>query len=383
MAEAGPAAAMRRTRATVTLYAALGCLGYVLTGLGVVLPELRDGLGLSRLEVALYPSAFAVGLLVVGAAGERFARALGARALPLALAALVGGALLLATGLDRALSGVGALVLGLGGAGIVQLVTAGLRAEHGDHAAVALAEANAASSTASVLAPLAVGAAIAAGLGWRAGYVAVPLTAAAVVVLTSRTREADPAAAQREPPGGPPPAFRARWADLLLVVAVEFCLALWAADFLRTEYRLTAAAASASTSLLVAGMALARAASSRITRRIPRALHLVTGSAVVTGAGFAALWAGGHPAVAATGLFIAGLGVALLYPVTIAEALAAWPAAPQRAAARAALASGLAIGAAPLLLGGLADALGLRTAMLLTPALLLAFLMRCALRLPG
>ena len=51
---------MRRSRATLTLYASLACLGYLLNGLGVVLPQLRDELGLSRAEVATYPSAFAL-----------------------------------------------------------------------------------------------------------------------------------------------------------------------------------------------------------------------------------------------------------------------------------------------------------------------------------
>lgn len=52
----------------------------------------------------------------------------------------------------------------------------------------------------------------------------------------------------------------------------------------------------------------------------------------------------------AAGLLVAGLGFALLYPTTVSRVVAAWPQAPDRAAARAALASGLAIGGAPLLL---------------------------------
>src|SRR5262245_7663045 len=71
--------AVTRSRATLTLYAALGCLGYLLNGLGAVLPELRDELALSRAEVALYPSGFALGLLAVGSVGDRLANLLGRR----------------------------------------------------------------------------------------------------------------------------------------------------------------------------------------------------------------------------------------------------------------------------------------------------------------
>jgi fucose permease len=128
-------------------------------------------------------------------------------------------------------------------------------------------------------------------------------------------------------------------------------------------------------------MAVGRAATGPITRAVPVAPRLLAADALAATAGFALLWAVDQPVVALAGLLVAGLGIALLYPVTLAEALAAWPGEPDRAAARCALASGLAIGAAPLLLGALADALGLRAAILLTPVLLAAFLTRCAARL--
>jgi fucose permease len=387
---------VKRSTATLTLYAAFGCLGYVLTGLGAILPELRDDLGLSRVEVALYPSAFALGLIVVGVAGHHAAEALGDRAVPVALAGLGVGALLLASGVDRALSGAGALLLGLGCAGLVQFVPAALRAEHGDRAAVAIGEANAVSSGSAVLAPLLVGAALAVGAGWRVGYLALPL--AGVAILLTRLLRApggppSPAEAPAgvasaslapgaaSPGGGVPRAFLDRWFDLVLVVSVEFCLVFWAVDFMRTERGLVPDVAAASAALLTLGMAVGRAATGPITRAVPVAPRLLAADALAAAAGFALLWAVDQPVVASAGLLLAGLGISLLYPVTLAEALAAWPGAPDRAAARCALASGLAIGAAPLLLGALADALGLRVAILLTPALLAAFLTRCAARL--
>ena len=376
---------MRRSRATLTLYAAFGCLGYLLNGLGVVLPELRGELGLSRAEVALYPSAFALGLLAVGVAGERLAGALGRRALPTALATLGGGALLLTSGAGRVLCGVGALLLGVGGAGLVQLVPAGLRVEHDRRAAAAIGEANAVASAASVLAPLLVGAALRAGLGWRAGYLVLPLTAAAaLIVWLTRARVAQrPTAARSRSVDHAQPAPRAflgRWLDVLLVVAAEFCLVFWSADFLHSERGVTPGTAATGATLFLLGMATGRAAAVPVTRRVPAPSRLLAGAAGLATAGFALLWAVDRPLVAAAGLLLAGLGVALLYPVALAEALAAWPDA-ERAAARCALASGLAIGAAPLLLGALADTIGLRGAFLLTPLLLLAVLARCTMRL--
>jgi predicted MFS family arabinose efflux permease len=51
---------------------------------------------------------------------------------------------------------------------------------------------------------------------------------------------------------------------------------------------------------------------------------------------------------------------------------------PTRAAGRCTLASGLAVGSSPVFLGALADAVGLRTAVLLTPALLALLLVTLA-----
>jgi len=376
---------MRRSRATLTLYAAFGCLGYLLNGLGVVLPELRRELGLSRVEVALYPSSFAVGLVGAGVAGDRIARALGRRALPAALAAAGGGALLLASGADRVLSGAGALLLGAGCAGLVQLAPASLRVEHGQRAAVAIGEANATASATSVLAPLLVGATLRAGIGWRPGYLALPLVAiAALLAVLRRARPAPDAGAGARvahPSEPASPAFLGRWLDVLLVVSVEFCLVFWAADYLHSERGFSTDGAATGAALFLLSMAAGRAATMPVTRLLPLPARLLAAAASLAAIGFGLLWTVDQALVAAAGLLVAGLGVALLYPVALAEAMAAWPGEPGRAAARCALASGLAIGAAPLLLGALADAVGLRAAFLLTPLLLLAVLARNAGRL--
>jgi len=60
----------------------------------------------------------------------------------------------------------------------------------------------------------------------------------------------------------------------------------------------------------------------------------------------------------------------------VSRVVAAWPHAPDRASARAALASGLAIGGAPFLLAQISDAAGLRTAFLIVPVLLLVLALR-------
>ncbi|XRQ05572.1 MFS transporter [Actinomadura welshii] len=439
------AAVLRRTSSTFGLYLTFGCLGYLLTALGAILPELREERGLPRAEVALYPSAFALGLVVVGIVGDRLADRLGRLALPSALVALVGGAAIIAAGGGRLGTGIGALVLGLGGAGLVQLIPAGLRALHGGDGAVPIGEANAVASTASVLSPVLIGASLAHGLGWRLAFAVPPLVLAAVLLLTRRAvapqvregaapqvredaapqvrKGAAPAAgggAAPEVRGGAAPevrkgaapevrgdaapqvregaasavredaapvagdraprAFLSRWADLVLAVGVEFCMVFWAADFLRSAKHLGSGAATTLSAAFLLGMAVGRMASGPVVRAAGRPDRLLAAAAGLGIAGFAVLWAAPAP-LAVAGLLVVGLGVALLYPVILARALAAWPSQPVRAAARCALASGVAIGVAPLALGTLADLTTLRAAVFVAPALLLALLLRCGWRL--
>ncbi|HEX6234443.1 MAG TPA: MFS transporter [Jiangellaceae bacterium] len=374
---------MIRDTRTLALYAALGCLGYVLTGLGAILPELRIQYDLPRTEAALYPSGFAAGLIVVGVVGDRIARRFGRGALPAAAVALAVGTGMLALGGDRFVAGAGAIVLGLGGAGLVLLVPATLRVLHGDNAPVPIGEANATASAASVLAPLLIGAAIGTRAGWQAAFFAVPLAGTVVVVavllwagghtpLVARDQ-----AANAEPSGRAPREFWWWWITIIFSVGVEFCILFWAADFLRTQKALAAGAATAALVGFVLGMAIGRATTGPVLRLFAADTgRLLAAELLLAAAGFALFWAAPIPAVAFGGLMLSGLGVALLYPVALAEALAAWPAEPARAASRCALASGLAIGAAPLLLGTLADQIGLRTAVLLTPTLIILLLTR-------
>ncbi|MBT2212953.1 MULTISPECIES: sugar MFS transporter [Actinomadura] len=381
-----------RTAGTLGLYAAFGCLGYLLTGIGAILPELRAERGLPRAEAALYSSAFALGLVVVGLVGHRLAVRLGRHAIPTALAALVSGATVMAVSGGRLGVGFGALLTGLGGAGLVQVVPSALRAVHGGEATVPIGEANAVSSAGSVLAPPIIGMALAHGLGWRAAFAIPPLALGAALLLTrsvvipaqpaTPTEEAKaPTEAADEPERRPQGvSFFGRWCDLVLAVGVEFCMVFWAADFLHHVKGLGSGTATTLSAAFVLGMASGRVASGPVVRAVRRPDRILALAALLALAGFAALWTVPAP-FAVAGLLVMGLGVALLYPVILSEALAAWPTRPVQAAGRCALASGVAIGTAPLFLGALADATTLRTAVFVAPALLLILLSRCGRRL--
>jgi MFS family permease len=358
-------------------------MAFLLNGLGAVLAPLQKELGVTRGDVALYPSLFAAGLVVVGLTGgslvARFGRAI---VLRLSIGGMVVGGLLFAVP-GRIPTRVGVALIGLGAALLVQLVPALLAAMHREAATAAVGEVNSLASAASVLAPLGVAAGLSAGLGWRAGYVgpsllvlvavAVPLSRLALPASPVVVLGADEKAAPQ----------LGRWLDLVIAVSIEFCMIFWAASAVAEWHGASPAEAPAVASLFLVGMAICRAFAAPITMRVREPSILIRASTVVAAVGFALFWLAPGIALAGAGLAVTGLGVGLLYPTTISRLIAAWPHAPDRASARAALGSGVAIGGAPFVLGRLSDAIGLRGAYLIVPVLLILLVLRGALPLRG
>ncbi|GLY84238.1 hypothetical protein Airi02_021670 [Actinoallomurus iriomotensis] len=368
---------MSRGSATWLLYAVLSCFGFLLNGLGAILVPLQKDLRVGRDQVAFYPTLFAVGLLIVGVFGGLLVGRVGrAVALRLSIGGMIAGGLLLATS-AQALTLLGALLIGVGGALLIQLIPALLSALHPHAPAAAVGEANGLASAASVLAPLMVGGALAAGMGWRVGYLVVPLVML-VLVLVPAWRVPLPAA---EVPAEDAPRADVRrligpWVEVLFAVSVEFCMVFWAASAVTEWHHASDGLAPAEASLFLVGMATGRSLAVPVTRRLPRARPLMLVCVAVAAAGFAVFWTAPDLLLAGAGLLVTGLGVALLYPTTVSRTVAAWPHAPDRAAARAALASGVAIGGAPFVLARLADLVGLRIAYLVVPLLLAALVVR-------
>ena len=118
------------------------------------------------------------------------------------------------------------------------------------------------------------------------------------------------------------------------------------------------------------GILVGRLGGTWLTRRAGRTVPLLYASLAVTVAGFLAFWLAGTPVLAIAGLFVCGLGIANLYPLSLALTLAAASGNGDTANARTQLLGGVLVIAAPYLLGSLADHLGLRTAFTIEPVLI-------------
>jgi MFS family permease len=338
-------------------YIAIGTVGYVVYGLGAVGPYLRERLALSDLQVGMHSSALAIGFILAGLfaarAGARFGE-LTVRAAALALIAVAVVILAWAPAVVATLAA--GLDIGLGAGTVLSYTNASLGAPGGSLARVRLGRANVWAMVAAFVAPVLLAAGASSGAGWWIGLV----PALALVVVDTLDLRAGPRLATDDPnaSGRLPTAFWIAWTYLVAVVAVEFCIVVWAATLVERRTDSSIETATLVGASFFAGM---------FAGRLGLSLGIGTGGDVrlpigtgllLAALGAAIAWLSTEPSLSALALFAAGTGVAVLYPLGISAALATAPDRLAAAGARLTLASGVAILAAPLALGAIADATG-------------------------
>lgn len=378
------AAALQRDTVTAAGYATLTSLGWFLYTLGPTVPLLRAEQEISRTLASMHSVAFAVGAVIAGLSAvpilKRTQRDGGMRLGLLLLA--VGGCVLAVGSLPDggviSLTLTGAGIAGIGGALAVNAATAVLSAHHGTAGAAAIAEGNAVAVAAGLLAPLAVGAATAMAFTWRGATLILVPVALSAWMLTGRGNHAAAftVAAPRTAEGGREGLPAAYWLLLLAVVAcimVEAGFVTWTPDLLRDRVGLGAAAAAATTSAFLAGMAAGRFAVARFSlRRAP--LPLFAACLVLAAAGWALMWTASVLPVAVAGLVLAGLGAAGHFPLGSVLLINASNGQPDSALGWMAVGLGSAGGAGPFVLGSLADIAGIFLAFIVIPTCLLVAL---------
>jgi fucose permease len=380
-------AGILRDRATWYTYLMLGLFGFVLNLQGNIVPLLKTELGLSYRTVGLHASALAAGMMTTALTATPMLARLGRRrAMWLgALGLMLGTALLCAAHRPFLSIGACAAIGAIGG--LLPVVVASTLADvHGERRDIAYTEANAASYLFSLLGPLGVGAALALDIDWRFAVMSGVALGLLVVFRFRRVRlpEAPPAGTALR--GGLTIVYWSYWTTLGLGVATEYCVLLWAPEYLEQVAGLSRTGAAVGAGAFMAAMIAGRVACSRLLLR-HGAPRLLRAALLLTLAGFAVYWTLGDAArvrsgwaalSAITGLFLTGVGIAPIYPLTLALAVQAAGPLAALASARTTLASGGAILIMPALLGGAADLIGLREATLIVPLLVVLALASAA-----
>ena len=355
----------------------LASAAFLLYGIGYIVPLLRRDLGIGDSMAGLHASAVAVGTLVAGALGERYLHRFGEVLAPRGLmAAIVVACLLVALAPNVLMSLAGAALFGIAGGVLLAWVNHRLSIGGGQAARVAIARVNLIGLLAALAAPIAISTVDGLGVTGRlAMLVPIPLILAIEAVHWSRADDAPVgesagaasaaaatavrATVPRRASSRLPAAYWRTWLVIVVAVALEFTIVYWGASLIDLRTGAGAAQATTAAAGFLLGMIAARVAlAAGFGTRAPRVrlTTLALGSVTV---GVLITWQATSPLLAAAGLFLAGMGVGPLYPISITHALALVPDAPEAAAARATLATGVALIGAPFLLALTGERIGL------------------------
>jgi MFS family permease len=364
--------AFRRDAPTLLCYAVLAAFAFWRYGFGLAPALLRAEMHFSYTLIGVYSALWSVGTVLVGVSFAAMARQL-PRTLLLwgSAAGATAGAGLFAATHTIALTLVGTGVLGFAGTILLTCTQVILSDRHGGHRDRALTEANIGASACAVLTPLLLGLLQGTPGGWR---VAMSFPAFVLAGLYLRWRHQPLWVAASEVRTIESSARLSLCCWLLAALsagsmAVEFCMVYFGAELLASVGLRTAQAAAAM-SVFYLGSLGGRIGGAWLTRRAGRSVRLLCISLAVTAAGFLLFWLASLPALMIAGLFLCGLGVANLWPLSLALTLAAAPENGDAASARTQLLGGAFVIAAPSLLGSLSDHLGLHAAFTVEPVLI-------------
>lgn len=363
---------MNRDRLTLLVYGMAIASGFAVAVLGPAMPALRDDLGISRTVGGLHFTALAGGAVVAGFVVEPLTRLVGRRSVFwLGGSGIAVGAIVVALGWHPTVTIAGALIVGMSGAVMLSVGQASLSDVHSDTRSVALTEVHASTSFGSVLPTLVIGALVAAGLGWRPGFV-VPVFGIIALAIVGRAVGFPPSGGAGAP-GSRAPLPRPYWffwAAFVPAVGAEWSIGAWGAGYLVDLIGTTTAAAALLMVSFFGAIALGRFLGARVALRVPP-FGLLVGSSVVALSGFLVIVGSSEVRPVVGGLFLAGLGISVSFPLLLTMAMDTVPHRPDEASARTFISAGASVATAPLALGVLADGVGLRAAFWLVPALLL------------
>jgi MFS family permease len=357
----------RRDALTWTSFAALFAFGLLNAALGPALPYLRAIERTSYLAGALHQVALSLGGGLAGVITAR-ARRPHSRGLLIRGGLACGGlaGVGLAYGNRPVLTIAAAFALGLTATLALIPLWAQLADHHGSRRAVAMSEGEVAVSLAGILMPALTGVLAASFIGWRGALIigaAVACIAAAIVGAEApRSVAARPTQKRR----------RRAPATLVVVVAIvglEFTLSFWLATYLVDSVGVARSQAVEVVSGLYAANLIGRLLASRLARR--HDARVLLAAALITAlAGLPLLLAAHSLAIAAPGIVITGAGIGATFP--LAASLHIRASNHSADAALGQILSTAAIGqlGGPLLAGVIAQLSGLRTGLLMLPALI-------------
>jgi fucose permease len=350
----------KRDQTTWLGYLLVGYYSFVCASFGPLMPFLRAELHVNYTVGALHFTSYACGVLIAGLRGDLIMRLFGrAKAQWWGAVGIIVGMFIIFFSHDPLITIFGAFVIGLFGSTMGQVINTTMSDRFQKDRAVGITEANIFASVCSTSAPLVLSLFVRMGIGWRGSFstALLFLVGIAVFFLKAKIPEGQPLS-QKLTSKPLPLAYWAYWLVIMLNVACEWSIVFWSSEFLERFANLTKADASAALSAFFVAMLTARIIGSKLVR-VVSIRKLLIGASTLSLLGFMIFWLGTNYIYNIAGLFIAGLGVANMYPLTLSTAIGVANGRTSTATARMSISTGFAMLSAPLILGMVADHTGL------------------------
>ena len=360
-----------RDRLTFLCYGMTVVFGFAVAAIGPAMPLLRDDLGISRTVGGLHFSAVASGSVLTGLVVGRVVGAWGRhRVFWFGGGGVVAGSILIGAGWHPVVTMLGAVLIGMSGSAMIVVAQAVISDHHSLHRPVALTEAATSMSAGTVLPALMIGALVGVGAGWRPAFL-IPLAIWLALALLLRTETFPSATAIALPKHHRvlPATYWWFWAAFIPAVGAEWSVGAWGADYLVDVAGTTEGSASFLMSAFFGAMVIGRFIGGKVAA-VVSPFVLLLGATSVGLVGTILFWVSDPLAWVVAGLFIAGLGISMLFPMLLSLGIGVAQDHADIASARVSIAAGGSVLVAPLTLGVLADQAGIRSAFAMVPTLL-------------
>jgi MFS family permease len=365
---ASPDVLFVRTRVTWLGYAFMGYFALALSFLGPTMPFIATRLEMTFTEISYFFTIGAVGGLVASLIGDRIVRRVGSSRQLWSAALLTGLALFgITSGTTLTALLFCSFLYGFGIGLVAMVAIAALSAAHPIQASKAIAEGNISGGIAMIIGPILVGLVAQSTLGWQAvAFLFLLLLALLALIFRGTTlaslQQESSSPSQEAAANAPLPLMFWVFGLLILMsVAIEWLVSAWGASFLTSVVGHVPSTAAALMSVFAVAIVIGRLIGRRLLDYMSESRLLVL-SLVWVLLAFPIYWLSAVPVLNVLGLFLIGLGVGNLAPLSISAAMIAAGAATGRASARVTLFPNLANLTIIPLVGVLADGVGIQQA---------------------
>ena len=347
-------------------------VNFYLGGFGPAQSLLRADQGTSLTVAGLHGTALGVAAIAAGYAFPHFAHRFGrTRSGWIGLSIFSAGLLIFVISPPVFLTLPATFITGFGTSIVINAMLTSMNHHYGKAAEIAIPKANGVSSVGFVLGTAMIGAiAIIFPSLWRVGLLLAIPVAIAVFVL-GRDKESEdhvPDEAGRQS-GKLSGVFWISWIGLVACIASEFAVSFWAAALLKDRVGSSAAISTAAVTAIGFGMIIGRWYGPNIFRRLSLDGQLLLAISIQF-LGFVAFWFSHSMPISLISLFTIGLGVSIQFALASIRLIAFSDGRPDLEIGRSSFAAGVAIAAAPFLLGVLGDNFGISRAYIMVPILI-------------